>query len=85
MMLHQEKATAVIAAISSKFGLIHYDEKESSFDSVNFKEFLQYLRGQIQENSFAIVLENCSIHRTKEVRDFCSLKNIKLLFQVPYH
>ena len=47
MMLHQEKATAVIAAISSKFGLIHYDLNETSFDSVNFREFLQYLRSQI--------------------------------------
>ena len=80
MMLHQEKATAVIAAISSRFGLIHYDMTETSFDGMNFKAFLQYLRQQIYEPRFSIVLDNCSIHKTKDVRDYCQENGIDLLF-----
>ena len=70
-MLHQEPATAVIAAISGRLGLVAMDFKERSFAAKDFLNFLEQIRAQIYETNFAIVLDNCTIHKTTAVKEFC--------------
>ena len=71
MMLHQEVATAVMAAISERLGLVAMEMKQRSFGANDFLAFLIQIRQLITEPMFAIVLDNCTIHKTRTVKEYC--------------
>ena len=65
MMLIQESCLAVVAAISKDRGLIGFRYQEKSFKSTDFLNFVKELRQNTEQESFSIVLDNCSIHKGK--------------------
>ena len=62
--------------------------KYKSTNAEIFKCFLDYmlfyLKEEINPQDIGIILDNCSIHRSKLVREYCKKKGIKLYFLPQY-
>ena len=69
-MLKNEKALAVVGAISYDRGWIHQKIVERSFNSETFLEFLKELK-EMTNNKCILLLDNASIHKTKVVNEYC--------------
>ena len=80
----QESALAVVAAISKFRGLIHYQIRERSHNGESFREFMRALRKRCVEKRVVVLLDNCSIHKTNKVKEFCESESVDLVFNVSY-
>ena len=56
---------AAVAAISKDRGLIDFEFRQGSFKSEDFLSFIKRLRENTEAPRFAILLDNCSIHKGK--------------------
>lgn len=48
------------------------------------KEFLQKIKRINCGRKVAIFLDNASIHRSKQILEFCEKLKIRLIFNIPY-
>ena len=78
-----EPCMAVVAAISSERGLIHYLMREKSIKAVDFLEFLKELKEK-SPNRIVLMLDNASIHKGKACKEFCLAHDIHIVWNVPY-
>ena len=70
-MLSNEPALAVVMAIDTKEGVIANHFREKSFNGEQFFDFMKDLRSAVGEERFLVVLDNCTIHKTHKVRNYC--------------
>ena len=78
-----EPALAVVGACSLKKGWLAHLIKRKSIRSPDFLIFLDDLCQEVKP-PFALILDNASIHKTKVVREYCTQKQIKIIWNVPY-
>lgn len=72
--------TSVLSVVSSK-GIIANTKLEGSFNTENFKRFLEFL--QLPEKT-VILLDNVKFHHSKVCKDVAYSKGFELLFVPPY-
>lgn len=63
---------------------MHYKLYDGAVDRERLVEFLREVLEKMNRNSFAIFMDNLSVHKTQEVRNFCSESDILEIFNVPY-
>ena len=74
---HRTRVSLLLAV--GKEGVVGYTLLAGGVKSEHFVEFVRGL-----PNGRPLILDNCSIHKTKEVRRLCSSKDIDLRFIPPY-
>ena len=77
------KAISVVAATRMDGTVAHMQLEESA---VNVEAFLAYL-GKLRRprgKTLAIFLDNLSVHRSRTVRQYCTRRGIRLVFNAPY-
>ena len=84
-MLHDEPSFAVVVAITAPQGLLHFRIRPKSFKTDDFLQFVKELRNELGGGQFDLVLDNCTIHKTKKLKDYCKEHKVGLIYQVPYH
>lgn len=68
-------------------GVILYEINDDTNNQETFYSFMVKLIEKINKeelNNYLIIMENCSIHLTKKLKDFYSEKKLKILTIVPY-
>jgi hypothetical protein len=76
---------AVLIAISEETGMGTWHEKERAFTGLDFCDFLRDLRREHQDiELLALFLDNCSIHKTEQVRAEAQRQRIRLCYNAPY-
>ncbi len=78
------KPLAVVAGVSKENGLDAVRVVPRSIDSDSFIDFLNDLLDRHQHGNFAVFLDNCRVHHSIKVRDFCKRMDLTLIFNVPY-
>lgn len=76
----------VIMAISSN-AVLHYEINNGTNNSNTFYDFMEALIKKTDEKKLKnsiIVMDNCTIHLTKKLREFYNSKKLKVLTIVPY-
>lgn len=76
----------IILALTNEEILL-YKINNGTNRSSDFYEFMQNLIEKINKedlSNYLIVMDNCSIHLTKKLKDFYSLNKLKILTIVPY-
>jgi len=84
VMWPASKCVAVLAAISSERGLVHYMCRERSIKSSDYCEFLDDLRRKSGERTLHILLDNCKVHRSKASMQQARALGFHLIWNVPY-
>ena len=77
---------SVCAAMNIE-GLLKFVHSDRSYDSAQFKQFLALVSAKLRENGLGevvFVLDNASIHKTREINEFVSSLGHELLFLTPY-
>ena len=74
---------ACIGAVSAERGLIFYDLRPKSIKSSDFCLFLRQLKSRCVKSP-VILLDNCTVHKAKIVKELCIELGIKVIFNVPY-
>ena len=82
--MEKQKCLAVIAAVSSKRGLIAFHSQPNSINSKTFVTFLEQLRKITNQRRLLILLDNCSINKTRAAMMRAEQLGMELLFNVPY-
>ncbi|KAK8789854.1 hypothetical protein WA158_000790 [Blastocystis sp. Blastoise] len=79
---------SLVLAISGLRGNVHHQFFRNSVGSEQFLEFLtglcETLRGISTAKPFCIIMDNCSIHKTKEILDFLGASGIAFHFLPPW-
>lgn len=76
MPLHRTANTSVCMAIDNQ-NIIHYEKKDTSFDSESFKNFLKELIEIIERSNLknvCLILDNSPVHRKEDVKEVCENK-----------
>lgn len=81
--IQNQPCIAVVAAISSRRGLIHYVTREHSIKSDVFSTFLQVLN-TMSDSNLNILMDNSSVHRSQLVKTKIEELQINVLWNVPY-
>ena len=55
-----------------------------AFNKWSFLSFLKKLRQNIDPSKTLLLLDNCSIHQAKEVKDYIAYAKLNVVFNVPY-
>ena len=77
------KNISVVSAIGLE-GVVAYQAVYGSLDSLGFEAFLaNRLLPKLQRGD-CLVLDNCSIHKTDDIRKLCRKAGVALLFLPPY-
>ena len=76
---------AVVAGVSAAEGLIHLTTRPKSFNSESFGQFLAELHEKSKSRPLIVLLDNCKIHKTNQIRNLAETLGIILVFNVPYH
>jgi len=50
----------------------------------DFLNFLYKIRHKTKKKWFILIIDNASIHKTKKVKEYCKIYNIKLVYLPPY-
>ena len=74
-----------MTALCTKTGHHHSIYSKKYFKGDDFKQLLKELIEINGEGKIAIFCDNCSIHRTPDVRLFAKQHKIPLMFNLPYH
>ena len=74
---------AVVAAIDSKVGLVHYLQKKRSIKKDDYEIFLRGLASKCNEK-LIIFADNCSIHKSKVIAEVMNELNIVPIWNLPY-
>lgn len=72
------KRVSLLLAVG-KEGVIHFQTVTGGVKGTTFADFVSAL-----PNNRPLILDNCSIHKTKEVRAVCKTKGLDLRFIPPY-
>ncbi len=78
------EALAVVAGVSDRNGLEAYLMKPKSINSNSFIEFLEVLLHTNNPVSTVLFMDNCAVHRSRKVTEFCKLLGLQTIFNVPY-
>lgn len=76
----QFPAQSICGATDRKGKLVAYQIADKSFNSERFKQFLELLRKKVKSKTFHIFLDNCTAHKTNEVKNYCKANGINLIF-----
>jgi transposase len=55
--------------------------------SINSNSFIDFLDVLLKDNnplSTTLFMDNCSVHHSKKVTEFCKLLGLQIIFNVPY-
>jgi transposase len=74
----------VVGAVSINSGLEGYLVKQKSINSDSFIEFLQHLLERNDPINTVLFMDNCSVHHSRKVKNFCESVNLKVIFNIPY-
>lgn len=77
------KNVSVVSAIGLE-GVVAYQAVYGSLDSLGFEAFLATALLPKLQRGDCLVLDNCSIHKTDDIRKLCEKAGISLLFLPPY-
>ncbi len=78
------QALAVVAGVSDKRGVEAYFIKPKSINSNSFIEFLELLLQNNNPLQTVLFMDNCAVHRSRKVTEFCKLLGLQMIFNVPY-
>jgi len=73
-----------MGGVSMKTGKFSYISSNKYFDRWDTIKFLRMIRHQHRRRKLAVFWDNCSIHKTQEIKDEVRRLNIKLIHNVPY-
>ena len=85
--IEDRKKINLIMAVSPQ-KIIYYDLTESNTDNNTFKNFMEGLVNNMQNEEIQnhiIILDNLSSHLTNDLFEFYKNKNLKVLFNIPYN
>jgi len=77
------KNVSVVSAIGLE-GVVAYQAVYGSLDSLGFESFLATRLLPKLRRGDCLVLDNCSIHKTDDIRKLCRKAGVELLFLPPY-
>jgi len=83
IMLRHQPCSAVVGAISTHRGAIHFEQHPKSIKGVTFLAFMQNLRDKSEGHLF-VLMDNASIHTTLKLRAWCLENEVTPLWNVPY-
>jgi len=72
----------IIWSYNAEWKLVYTLEKRKN--SKVFLKHLKYLRRKDKKKWIILILDNASIHKTKEVKEYCKKNNIKLVYLPAY-
>jgi hypothetical protein len=75
---------AVIAAISEDHDLIYYRVHPKAINSEVFVAFINQIAEKLGKGDFALILDNLSVDKTKDAKNFFEKLNITEIFNLPY-
>ena len=75
---------AVCAAVCKCHGLLAFTIEEQSYDAPKFKNFLQEVRSAAGNDKIYMFLDNCKVHKARELKDEWQQLDIKPIWNVPY-
>ena len=75
---------ACLGAISAERGLVTFLLRQKSIKQGDFAEFLQQLRNVSGDQPLHLVLDNCTVHHAKSVKNLAAALQIELIFLRPY-
>ena len=75
---------ALIAAISEDGGLIDFAIHPKAINTEVFVSFVQQMSEKVSGEDFALLLDNLSVHKTKDAKLLFESFNITEIFNVPY-
>ena len=78
------KTTAVVAAISSRDGLLLWNNYGKSVDRYKFLDFLKLLHEKVKYRRYILFMDNLRVHKTKVVKEYLSSIQREIIFNVPY-
>ena len=78
------KAIAVAAAINLQGEVIAWHVRDGSIDSDSYILFLKALVQHTRRRKCKMMVDNLSVHRTHDVRNYCDKNNITLVFNGTY-
>lgn len=84
--LAPKKRFNLIMAINEN-EVVHYKINKENTDKTTFLDFIKELHKILNEKKikpFAIILDNLSCHKTKELLDYYSENKINIIFNAPY-
>ncbi|XP_074596385.1 uncharacterized protein LOC141851541 [Brevipalpus obovatus] len=76
-----------VCAAMSYNGLIHYEARDTAYNSFCFTEFLKSLVEKLEEKSITkayLVMDNVRFHHTEEVQSLIASTNHEIVFLPPY-
>ena len=80
-----QPCVAVCGAVSEQRGLICSTIRPKSVNQDSFISFLELLRERTPaEQQLVVLLDNCSMHKSKKVAAYLTAANISVLWNVPY-
>ena len=65
----KEPSKAILLAVSQEMGLDHLEIHNNSINKRKFKSFLDHLRAKFPFDNMVLVMDNLSIHKSREVRE----------------
>lgn len=74
---------AAIAVTDAYGKVVLCETRQKSYDGKSFFQFIKKFY-QKERGYCTLVLDNLSFHRSKEVREFCDEKDIKLIYNGIY-
>jgi transposase len=74
----------VVAAISTKQNLIFSKYKKGYFNSEDMIKFIRFLKRQNAGKKIALFLDNCSIHKSKKVKEYLAYSKIPFVYNLAY-
>lgn len=75
---------AIVAAVSREYGVDLVQVYKHSINKMKFKIFLQELRDKYPFDDMLLVMDNLSVHKTREVRNRMDEMNIMYAFTPAY-
>ena len=81
----KEKINMILAITTNK--IINYSLTKENINSENFLKFIENTINKLDKNYLSnciIIMDNLSVHLTKNVLNYFKDNNIKLMFTVPY-
>jgi transposase len=79
------RAVSVVSAINLQGKVITTLLTDQAINAETFKKFLHNLRlNSTLSETIYVYLDNLRLHHTNQIKQFCSLNNIVLVFAPPY-
>ena len=78
------KTTAVVAAISSRDGLVLWKDYGKSVDALKFVDFLRRVHERMKYRRYVLFMDNLRVHKATVVKEYLAETGVQIIFNVPY-